>query len=372
MNTAHIGMREAKTSSDLTSWRSIYTDSCILRGLVQSNLNHPLAAILTLDHAIIISGPCGAGRLDLILDIIKKLQSHLSSSTTHAAGLPPSEPAPVFLQPQQDEIPSISSPSFIAFQSTFSKSPFIVRNYASNWPALKDHAWKSARYLRSIAGPGRVIPVEIGHDYRSTDWKQELVDWDGFLGTLDLEDQCSFQPDKRHLYLAQHDLTKQFPALRDDIIIPDYVYASLCSDDWPDYHPPNNDEQIILNAWLGPKDATSPAHIVRSYPDYTSRSHFHDSDSRIHIIIAMVRNSHIPVDFNLCSKIGPQSKLLAISLFGWLLPQFLRRCMHSTPEQRKMHQAKNIFRVPSLETRLKLMCSPKLRNWNNTLDFYNK
>ncbi|KJA18544.1 hypothetical protein HYPSUDRAFT_45063 [Hypholoma sublateritium FD-334 SS-4] len=114
---------------------------------------------------------------------------------------------------------------------------------------MNNHPWKSARYLRSIAGPGRIVPVEIGHD-------------------LDFEDQPSCRPSEDLLYLAQHDLTKQFPTLREDIIVPDYVYASLCSDDSPRYRPPNNDDQIIFNTWLGPKDAMSPAHTDPYYNCY--------------------------------------------------------------------------------------------------------
>ncbi len=103
---------------------------------------------------------------------------------------------------------------------------------------MSNHPWKSATYLRSIAGPGRIVPVEIGHDYRSTDWKQDLMEWDKFLLTLDFEDQPSCESSEDLLYLAQHDLTKQFPTLREDIIVPDYVYASLGSADWPCYRPP--------------------------------------------------------------------------------------------------------------------------------------
>lgn len=65
------------------------------------------------------------------------------------------------------------------------------------------------------------------------------------------------------LYLAQHTLLTQFPALRSDIMVPDYAYASLPSPStFSAYRPPGNDEQLVINAWLGPKGTVSPAHTV--------------------------------------------------------------------------------------------------------------
>ncbi|KAF8201641.1 hypothetical protein BJ912DRAFT_946011 [Pholiota molesta] len=245
MNSAHRRMRDANSPFELAEWRTVYMDSCILRGLAQSIFADSLPAISTLDHAIIIAGASGK-QLDLILGIIGKIQSSLPRVSTLNTSL--SQPISIVPEGLQDTIPS----------------PFILRNYACTWPALNDHAWKYATYLRSVAGPGRVVPVEIGHDYRLADWKQDLLSWDDFLSTLDFEDQTSSRSNANLLYLAQHDLTKQFPALREDIVVPDYVYASLSSKDFPGYCPPNNDDQIILNTWLGPKGTMSPAHIVRS------------------------------------------------------------------------------------------------------------
>lgn len=293
MDIAHTGMRDARSSSELKGWRMIYTNSCIVRGLAQSIFGSQLTAISTLDRAIIIAGPCGPAKLDLILSIIEKIQSFLTLGHKRTASLPPVIHSTSFLpQSSPATITCIDAPSFLTFQSTFSKFPFIVRNYARNWPAMNNHPWKSATYLRSIAGPGRIVPVEIGHDYRSTDWKQDLMEWDNFLLTLDFEDQPSCGPSEDLLYLAQHDLTKQFPTLREDIIVPDYVYASLFSGDSPRYRPPNNDDQIIFNTWLGPKNAMSPAHTVCLCRLYILKAIFEASHLRIPITTAMVCPSH--------------------------------------------------------------------------------
>jgi len=148
------------------------------------------------------------------------------------------------------------------FQKTASKSPFILRGYVCHWPAMQEHPWASTSYLHSIAGPGRVVPIEVGSDYRNDDWTQSMMAWDDFLAALSPQGRTG-QSAHDVLYLAQHDLMKQFPALRADIMIPDYIYAALeCPADFPGYKPPGNDEQLVINAWLGPGGTISPAHTV--------------------------------------------------------------------------------------------------------------
>lgn len=260
MNASHNAMRLAVSPNELDARREIYTICCILRGILLFNSLHYLEAISTLDHAIIIAG--APGRLDIVLHIIREIQSNLlheSLLKTVNLSVRPSDHAP---KAMVDTVPSISPPSFLSFQSKFSKSPFVLRNYAHDWPAMQGRPWRSVAYLRSVAGPGRVVPVEIGHDYRSETWKQKIMPWDDFLSTLDFEDQPVSDPAGDMLYLAQHDLTAQFPSLRDDINVPDYVYASLTSSEYLKYRQPLNDDNILFNTWLGPEGTMSPAHTV--------------------------------------------------------------------------------------------------------------
>ncbi|KAF8163185.1 hypothetical protein B0H34DRAFT_694466 [Crassisporium funariophilum] len=256
MDVFHENMSVAGSGPALHTWRKFYTDVCILRAFEQVKKSQPLLAISNLDRAIIIAGPCGEGRLELIHTIIHHVQIPLSPTRFP-------KPALSFnlgFVPLTCTVPCLSSaPSFLSFQSQHSRRPFILRNFASDWPAMSIRPWKSAHYLRSVAGPGRLVPVEVGEDYRTANWKQELVDWDDFLTTLDFEDQPS-PVTSEPLYLAQHDLTKQFPALRDDIIVPDYIYASLSCADYPEYQPPRNADQVLFNTWLGPRHTMSPAH----------------------------------------------------------------------------------------------------------------
>jgi lysine-specific demethylase 8 len=244
-----------------------------------------------------------------------------------------------------------SEPDLITFLTRLSKSPFVIRGGVSHWPALgstksahtasdnesvdeetdgddaKDdgigdgdggqdgksgktgeygttRAWGSNEYLRAVAGRGRVVPVEIGKDYRVDEWSQEMMNWETFLQKIEVErwstdsqpSHSSFKSEKLPVsenypdaptkprsswranpganpdeideaivYLAQYSLFKQFPKLRDDIVVPDLVYYAPSSD-YPNYRPPQtedeNDEGTIINAWLGPGCTVSPAHTV--------------------------------------------------------------------------------------------------------------
>lgn len=260
MIVCHEDMKCMKSPLELNTLRKVYTDAAILRGLLLSLLSLPMDAIATLDQAVIIAGPYGTGRLELILDLIHKIQRPFLGNRRLEAS--------VAMLPRSNinfvkcTVPCLSMPpSFYDFQLKYSRKPFILRDFAAEWPALSSRPWRSHAYLCSVAGPGRVVPVEVGSDYRTDDWQQKILPWEEFLSFLEFEDHPGLENASRVYYLAQHDLTKQFPKLLEDVIIPDYLYAELASSDYP-YHPPCNADRMILNTWLGPKGTLSPAHIV--------------------------------------------------------------------------------------------------------------
>ncbi|KAG7086558.1 hypothetical protein E1B28_002506 [Marasmius oreades] len=251
-------------------WRRMYTDAHILLSLSELSPHTALHAIGYLDRAIIIAGAAGDGRLDLILSLISNIQSNYVQSHHFSLTRSRFEPnssvhEPLVLHTSRHAIPSLNSPpSLETFQTKSYTNPFILRKFASNWPALNEHPWSSAAYLRSVAGPGRLVPIEVGTDYRADDWTQMLMSWDDFLTSLDLDGQSAVPEDV--LYLAQHNLLMQFPELNSDITIPDYAYSSLPSPpDYPKYRSPNNEDQLVVNGWLGPKGTISPAHTDPYY-----------------------------------------------------------------------------------------------------------
>ncbi|OBZ75171.1 Lysine-specific demethylase 8, partial [Grifola frondosa] len=301
VNQSHAKMASS-SGNPAIGWRRLYTDACILQAFADirsfistGDESLAISSISSLDHAIIIAGAAGTGRLDLILDLIEKVQSeclerHEFAGTSDAFQISPSKnivPPPP-LHTFTKKVPCIDqSPSLAAFQSRLSKRPFVLPGYILDWPALTEHPWRDLNYLRSAAGPGRVIPVEVGGDYRSDDWTQEIMPWDTFLDVLS-QPLTSGSSKSRILYLAQHDLFTQFPALRADIILPDYVYASMSPpENMPQYSPPTNEDQLVLNAWLGPAGAVSPAH-TDPYFNFYGDSNLHRSRRDTDLLTAQV------------------------------------------------------------------------------------
>ncbi|KAI0654792.1 Clavaminate synthase-like protein [Cubamyces menziesii] len=275
-------MMACSTPERSRGWRRIYTDTSMVLAFFDlldywttKDTELALSAIAHLDHAIVIAGAPGDNRLDLILDLIERIQSEcLNSPLELRMGLS-------FVAPQERAVTSTpqglataqctvlrfdTPPSLSSFVSRLSHQPFVLPGFLRDWPALNEHPWESLNYLRAVAGPGRVVPVEVGSDYRSDDWTQKMMPWDEFLDNVD----HTFSEEHRPvLYLAQHSLFKQFPALRDDIILPDYVYSSLDPpSNYPHYVPPGNEEQLVLNAWLGPGGTISPPHTDPFYNFY--------------------------------------------------------------------------------------------------------
>ncbi|GAB1525477.1 hypothetical protein RhiTH_008640 [Rhizoctonia solani] len=261
-------------------WRRLYTDTVLLRCLkllkekssigksenAQSN-DEWERAIRLLDQAIILAGAPGEGRLELTLSCISFIQRWylplvIDISTPHR--VLSQQPT---LSLGTDLVPTITPPPSLSAFPARAQRPFVLPGFASSWPATTN--WKSKSYLVSCAGRGRIVPVERGGDYRTDDWSVELVPWSDFLDKIGWGEEVD---DTEQLYLAQHSLFTQFPKLRADIQVPDYVYAE------PESHPcyvgpPGNNEQLVINAcpnntpsvqivgfkiiWLAPPEASS-------------------------------------------------------------------------------------------------------------------
>jgi hypothetical protein len=268
LKECHTNMADTQVNSkDRTNFRRLYTDTsiCIVLDaiLFQSGTVEEsfwIRCVRHLDEAIVYSG--APERMDTVQGLITYIQkAHLpplqnipfqdSSLPTlaHSPGLPA----------HGKKVPEMQEPDLMAFLTRHSKSPFVMRRSILHWPALTSSPWSSQSYLLTVSGRGRVVPVEIGRDYRRDDWNQEMMPWETFLSQVDSAEEPL-------VYLAQHSLLSQFPKLAEDITTPDLVYYEPSSDH-PAYEPPQNEDKLIINAWFGPKGTISPAHQVREHSE---------------------------------------------------------------------------------------------------------
>jgi len=145
------------------------------------------------------------------------------------------------------DIPQLEAPSLQEFQAKCFQAgqPTLLLNTIQHWPAL--HKWLDLNYLLQVAG-NRTVPIEIGSNYASDEWSQQLVRIRDFLRRQFGGDRSKSPQDIE--YLAQHELFSQIPALKGDISIPDY--CSISKED-----PPG---AVDIKAWLGPAGTISPMH----------------------------------------------------------------------------------------------------------------
>jgi lysine-specific demethylase 8 len=170
--------------------------------------------------------------------------------------------------------------------------PVVIGGALDHWPAYgrqdASRWWGNLDYLKRVAGR-RSVPVELGSHYLADGWTQKIMTVAEFIEQHleDKEEAASSVDGGAVGYLAQHELLEQIPALKRDIIPPDYVGLG-------------DTGEVRTNAWLGPRGTVSPLHTdpthnllcqvvgskyIRLYdPQYTEHLYPHESKS-------MVKNS---------------------------------------------------------------------------------
>ncbi|XP_050333809.1 bifunctional peptidase and arginyl-hydroxylase JMJD5 isoform X1 [Bactrocera neohumeralis] len=177
------------------------------------------------------------------------------------------------------DIPVLDCPSIEDFRTECftTERPALLLNTITHWPALQK--WRDLNYIHKLAG-NRTVPIEIGSNYTTDEWSQQLVKIRDFLH------RQFTNTDNEIEYLAQHELFDQIPALKADIRIPDYCILRTSGSESPAH--------VSIKAWLGPKNTISPLHydpehnllcqvfgrkhIILAAPADTPNLYAHDSE----------------------------------------------------------------------------------------------
>ena len=223
--------------------------------------------------------------------------------------LPPHSLSPHTAIPRADRL-SLSDFSQRFFRP---RTPVIIKGMLEPWPALQ--LWRDEAYLRRVMGH-RLVPVETGRSYLDAGAGQRLMTVNAFL------DCCSRVAGGEGegaggggggacVYLAQHQLVEQVPALAKDFSIPDYT--ALSDDDDDDDEEEEEDENgVVVQCWLGPPCTLTPLHFdtshnllaqvaghkyVRLYaPDQTPRLYPMDGAMRNNSKVDLLLQLHAPDD----------------------------------------------------------------------------
>ncbi|KAI1490560.1 hypothetical protein F5X96DRAFT_679022 [Biscogniauxia mediterranea] len=255
----------------------------------------------TLDLALILAGAAGELRgrrwIDAALELlrlacIERAATEEEGEKDNARTFSTDEP---FTPPVKHPIRVVPAPSMEDFQTHLDRAggpqPLVMRGAIGGaWPALTTRRWDRPSYLLSRTfGGRRLVPVEVGRSYVDEGWGQRLVTFGAFLReyidpSLSSSSSSSSSPSrlsspsssaaaggptststtKPIAYLAQHPLLTQLPALRADILVPDYCYTSPPPPSFSPRDaalpPPPPLDEPLLNAWLGPPGTITPLH----------------------------------------------------------------------------------------------------------------
>jgi hypothetical protein len=127
--------------------------------------------------------------------------------------------------------------------------PTVVKNLASNWPALSDSSrrWQNLKLLSERVLEDTIVPVEIGSNYMDPNIQKQDILLKSYLQFLDKQASQTSSKYIPRVYLAQHQLN-EIPVMKDDVLIPD-ICKTL------------KGHMYNSNIWFGgPQGTISPCH----------------------------------------------------------------------------------------------------------------
>lgn len=193
-----------------------------------------------LDTLLIVYGP--DEDINNIIQNSENYQAVISENFDSTKKEFPSIDSNSILSVKHNGIIILNDPSLSLFKKNM-VAPILIKDLISDWPALTK--WKSPSFWLNTAGH-RFFPVEIGKNYLSENWKQDIMQLKQYF------DNYIFSTDPENIaYIAQHNWLHQIPSLSQDFSTPD-----LCEI----YLNPNQDRPLI-HMWFGIKGAFSPLHF---------------------------------------------------------------------------------------------------------------
>jgi [protein]-arginine 3-hydroxylase / protease len=312
----------------LSHWKDVEPQYRNVYGLVtwtlamcySSNTSISAASIHQLiDKGILLGSP---DTMDLLLACHNRIQSSSSSSSSSLSSLLPKEASTPFLAPfianctqpiasskfrqtipkpigtNKKTLLTLEEPDLMTFytQHFLAGRPVVLRGCLGHWGALA--RWRDLQYLDRVGGH-RLVPVELGSHYLSSDSGQALMTLRDFICQyiFDESDSDSCKKRKRQVaaeteggsrgcrgglpardmmvveeqrgggdgassstsstsskkmgYVAQHCLFDQIPDLRKDIAVPDYC-SLLHPSDEEEGEGEGDASDVLVNAWFGP------------------------------------------------------------------------------------------------------------------------
>ena len=236
------------------AWRDAYS-LATLAELSHGEAADAQASMRALDIAALVGGPAFRDEVDRAIAAAQTALDAQRPQKRPRADDGPLDALPLLGEPPEGGAPPLPpssgvggiaraelppQESFLTEHMAGEGVPLLITGLVDTWPAAQ--RWRDPAYLLRVAG-ARTVPVEVGEHYLTASWRQELMPLARFL--------------EAHLrgggaaagrgYLAQHALFEQVPALRADIVTPDY--CSL-----------GGGELRAVNAWLGPAGTVTPLH----------------------------------------------------------------------------------------------------------------
>lgn len=199
-------------------------------------------------------------------DTMKPLAKRPRLSGSSSLVPPPGPVATPRLVAVLEPLPRIPCPALTTFRASYMGAcvknskrlplgrPVVLAGVGSAWPALQ--RWSSASYWRDVAGE-RLVPIERGRHYMSPDWSTSLMP----LGELASAVLGEEDGGAAGVYMAQHALLGQVPALASDVAPwPDYCALSEPRQETAEEEGDKEGlEEPLVQVWLG-RDTVSCLH----------------------------------------------------------------------------------------------------------------